>query len=355
MKSTGTGSTRCCLLRGGPDPVIIGASRRNSLASTATLKFAFTRIGGLGLVVRQTRITPCAIWRRMHVELMNQMGWKKAHIVGVSMGGMPPPAPPAVLPSHETHPLAHLLIHPNRTRPRPSQEPHALLSLLASLAQPARPPLNSGYTSNLEYMLKFHGGRIDSRPPQSFSSAIRQLCGIVSFHISKDRLMELKNHFMRSRIPAMVVHGTEDALVHLKAAGNLAKMLGARLVVFEGRGHALNHEDTELFNRLLLRHFYSAILGGGNHSMEAAARRAGWWLPNMDMMEQRVIATVDKMKSQMVGLTEWMFSFLFRKSETKTTLDIEWLPPTLNVPPVVVAGDPTLIITPEQVDVKKDL
>ncbi|KAI8833593.1 hypothetical protein BJ741DRAFT_579465 [Chytriomyces cf. hyalinus JEL632] len=141
----------------------------------------------------------------------------------------------------------------------------------------------AGFTSNLDYMLKFHGGRIDSRPPQSFSSALRQLSGIISFRISSARLDEPKIYFLRSSIPAMVIHGTEDALVHLRSSWDLARMLGARLV-FEGR-HALNHEDTELFNRLLLRHFYTAILpssnvtsGSGLVRVEEAARRAGWWL-----------------------------------------------------------------------------
>ncbi|KAJ3076070.1 hypothetical protein HDU98_005762 [Podochytrium sp. JEL0797] len=278
------------------------------------------------------------------VDLMDQLGWKKAHVVGVSMGGMIAQELALLAPSRvESLTLASTCA--SHALPPIRNIPWLLSSftqILFGLAKPKNlmpfflysrrwlnlpAPRDSGYSSNLEYMLKFHGGRIDSRPPQSFVSAIRQLMGIVSFHISKDRLMGLKQYFLKSAIPAMVIHGTEDALVHLKASWNLATLLGARLVVFEGRGHALNHEDIDLFNRLLLRHFYTAILAAGapgvagagirNSSLEEAARRAGWfWKQNVvGTLEKQAAATVARIQGNMVGVTEWIVGMLFRKKD----------------------------------------
>ncbi|ORY46824.1 alpha/beta-hydrolase [Rhizoclosmatium globosum] len=287
------------------------------------------------------------------VELLDQLGWEKAHVVGVSMGGMIAQELALLAPSRVDS-LTLTSTTASRALPPMKHIPWLFSSftkILLGLAKPKNlmpfflysrrwlnlpAPENSGYTSNLEYMLGFHGGRIDSRPPQSFISAIKQMRGMLAFNISKERLMDLKNYFLRSKIPAMVVHGTEDALVHLRTSWNLAKMLGARLVVFEGRGHALNHEDIELFNRLLLRHFYTAILGAPRR-VEAEAR-AGWWLTAgagvVDNMEQRAMAMVKKATRQMVGFSEWLWSFFFTRVEGKPGMEVEWLPPVVTAAPV---------------------
>ncbi|KAJ3203340.1 hypothetical protein HDU82_006669 [Entophlyctis luteolus] len=289
------------------------------------------------------------------VDLMDQLGWESAHVVGVSMGGMIAQELALLAPnriqsltlastcaSRGLPPIRHIpwlitafakiLLGVEKVK---NMMPFFLYSQ-RWLNAPAPP--NSGYSSNLEYMLKFHGGRIDARPPQSFVSAIRQLCGIITFSISRQRLAGLREYFMRTRIPAMVIHGTEDALVHLRSAWSLATDLGARLVVFEGRGHALNHEDIDLFNRLLLRHFYSAILGSSSASLgnsptvpsfhsiyEEAARRAGWWrAQHFGAMERRAKMMVDNLNSSMIGFREWLVSF-FRTVQLSGPV-IEWLP-----------------------------
>ncbi|KAJ3392212.1 hypothetical protein HDU80_010913 [Chytriomyces hyalinus] len=289
------------------------------------------------------------------VDLMNQLGWSSAHVVGVSMGGMIAQELALLVPARIKS-LTLASTCSARAMPPMKHIPWLISSFTKIvlgiekvknlmpfflysqrwLNLPA--PANSGFTSNLDYMLKFHGGRIDSRPPQSFSSALRQLSGIISFRISSARLDELKNYFLRSSIPAMVIHGTEDALVHLRSSWDLARMLGARLVVFEGRGHALNHEDTELFNRLLLRHFYTAILpssnatsGSGLGMVEEAARRAGWWLTEGEF---RAKAAMERMRNQMLGFREWLISFFCQKVDLLASkVEIEWLPPAITAVP----------------------
>ncbi|KAJ3111903.1 hypothetical protein HK100_002515 [Physocladia obscura] len=297
------------------------------------------------------------------VDLMDQLGWESAHVVGVSMGGMvcgqlrnieceddlqikqltQIAQELALLAPSRIQSLTLSSTSASRSLPPLRYIPWIIATftkILLGLEKVknmmpfflysqrwlnAPAPPNTGFSSNLEYMLKFHGGRIDSRPPQSFIAAIRQLCGIISFHISKQRLTELRNYFLHSRIPALVIHGTEDALVHLRASWNLASSLGARLVVFEGRGHALNHEDIDLFNRILLRHFYSAILGTAD-AVVGQPQQQLFSATNLEV-EQRAKAMIENLKRQMVGFRAWI-CWLFGKTWDASAIVpiVEWLP-----------------------------
>ncbi|KAJ3326854.1 hypothetical protein HDU76_012597 [Blyttiomyces sp. JEL0837] len=228
-------------------------------------------------------------------DLIQDLGWKKVHVVGVSMGGMIAQELALLDPSKITS-LTLASTCAGRTMPPSKHMPWIMAALtkialgLADIKDKipfmlysqrwlnAPAPKSTGMASNLDYMLKFHGGRVEDRPKQSIFAAVAQLSGIIRHYVSPDRLQHLRQNLLKTSIPALVVHGTEDVLVHLKSAWKLSQDLGARLVVFEGRGHALNHEDIETFNRLLLRHFYTAILGEGR--AEEAARMAGWWSKN---------------------------------------------------------------------------
>ncbi|KAI9208546.1 Alpha/Beta hydrolase protein [Polychytrium aggregatum] len=222
-------------------------------------------------------------------ELIQHLGWKNVHVVGVSMGGMIAQELALMMPDR-VRSLCLASTHAGRAFP-PAKYAPMVMSTLAKIAlgleemkqnvpkmlyshnwlySPAPP--ETGYDTNLEYIQKFHDGRIDERPPQSIAAAFAQFTGILRHYVSAARLRVLAERFEKYSIPAMVVHGTEDCLVHLKNAYDLASNLRARLVVFEGRGHAMNHEDIDTFNSLLLRHFYTAILG---KECEAASR-AGW-------------------------------------------------------------------------------
>ncbi|KAI8851198.1 Alpha/Beta hydrolase protein [Chytridium lagenaria] len=223
-------------------------------------------------------------------ELIQKLGWKNVHVVGVSMGGMIAQELAMLLEPSRIRSLTLASTSAGRALP-PVQHIPWLASALTKIAlgladvkdkmphflysknwlkSPA--PTGTGFKSNLEYMLKFHGGRIEDRPKQSVLAAIAQLWGIIRHHVSSDRLKMIRNRLVGRSIPAMVIHGTEDVLVRLRSAWQLSRSIGAKLVVFEGRGHALNHEDTDTFNKLLLRHFYQAIEQNGSLLRTAAAK-----------------------------------------------------------------------------------
>eukprot|EP00842_Homolaphlyctis_polyrhiza_P005593 jgi/Hompol1/6034/HPOL_002164-RA len=222
-------------------------------------------------------------------ELVSHLGWDKCHVVGVSMGGMIAQELALLLPERLSS-LCLASTHAGRGLP-PSEHIPRLMSIFAlvslGLAEVKyhvpkllysnkwlqnSAPIGSGCATNFEYMLKFHCGRVDNRPPQDFRAAMAQLWGIIRHHVSSERLAQLRGALSKLSVPAMVVHGTEDCLVHARNAYSLAKQIGAPLVLFDGRGHSMNHEDIQTFNALLLRHFYTAISG----EREKAAVLSGW-------------------------------------------------------------------------------
>ena len=204
------------------------------------------------------------------LELTQQLGWDRFHCVGVSMGGMIAQQ----LALKKKHVLSSLFLastHAGLALPPLKQIPslvniftqvalgladvkNCVPGLLYSekwLTNPA--PIGSGCRTNLEYMMEFHSGRIQSRPPQVFGAAMAQLWGICRHYMSPHHLEQLRS------IPSMVVHGSEDCLVHAKEAYRLAKHMGSRLVLFDSVGHAMNHEHIDTFNHILLKHMLNAI------------------------------------------------------------------------------------------------
>jgi pimeloyl-ACP methyl ester carboxylesterase len=210
-------------------------------------------------------------------ELISHLGWdnQKIHVVGVSMGGMIAQHLALMRPT-QVKSLCLASTHAGGRFPPAKHIPFLastftkvvlgldkvqryIPKILYSnnwLMNPA--PKNSGCKNNYEYMLKFHESRIDSRPPQCIKSAIYQLWGILCHYVSPDKLRQLGQQFKELSIPTLVIHGTEDVLVRKDDALELAEHLNSKLVVFDGKGHALNHEDIDSFNELLLQHFQSA-------------------------------------------------------------------------------------------------
>ena len=174
------------------------------------------------------------------IGLMDALGVKSAHVVGMSMGGM----------------IAQeiAISHPQRVR--------SLISIMSTTGNPKVPPpareasavlMAPPPTTREEYFERFaltwkilrvgsfpQDEALDrSRAERTCERGLnpagvgRQLRAILASGSRKERLRQVK-------APTLVIHGTVDPLVHpMGGKDTAASIPGAKLLMIEGMGHAL--------------------------------------------------------------------------------------------------------------------
>jgi pimeloyl-ACP methyl ester carboxylesterase len=181
------------------------------------------------------------------VAVLDDLSWESAHVVGSSMGGM---IAQALAINHPTRvrTLTSLSSTPSvRIGARPPRK--VLRAMKAILSAPVTDADQAGRREVAIYrlmgspgfpldekMIAEIGRRSYERHPGDPDSGRRQLAAIAA---SKDRRPELA----ALRMPALVVHGEDDIMMHPKAGrATAAAIPGARLVMYPGMGHDLPAE-----------------------------------------------------------------------------------------------------------------
>jgi pimeloyl-ACP methyl ester carboxylesterase len=174
------------------------------------------------------------------IGVLDHLGIEKAHIVGASMGGM---IAQTIAIRHPERALSLVSIFSN-TGGFWNGQP--ALTMYAVLLRPA-PRDRERFINHAVEMFEKIGGKgyepgvedLRTIATRSFdrggdpAGPSRQLGAIVA---DRDRRPELRN----LRLPATVIHGTDDKLVRPSGGKATAKAIpGAKLVLIEGMGHGL--------------------------------------------------------------------------------------------------------------------
>ena len=191
--------------------------------------------------------------------LLDVLGWSRAHVVGISMGGMIAQRLALKAPER-VRSLALLATHAGGWSARPTRTAVTGVLKTHMVGGQARRERNLLRMLHSEPYLEAVGEGvalealrrklIDARP--SRQGVAGQVAAVLR-HRSHPELSAL-----RGRFPALVVVGTADRMVRPENSERIAAALDAELMVFEGYGHAIHVERVEAVNAALRRLFGAA-------------------------------------------------------------------------------------------------
>jgi pimeloyl-ACP methyl ester carboxylesterase len=174
--------------------------------------------------------------------LLDALGIPKAHICGMSMGGM---IAQTVVLRHPSRVLSLISIYSTTGNPKIPQPKPEVIGIL--IAPP--PKEREAY---VEHMLGVFKALAGSRfpPDEKWTRRIMAESYDRSFYprgMGRQFLAILtqidRSPYLASvKVPALVVHGTDDPLVSVEGGKDTAKAIpGAQLLLIEGMGHDLPH------------------------------------------------------------------------------------------------------------------
>ncbi len=176
------------------------------------------------------------------VGLLDALGIRKAHICGMSMGGM---IAQTIAIRHPSRLLSLTSIYSTTGNPELPQPKPEVMELLIT-----PPPVER--EACIEHMLKVfkaiagHGFPVDEKWTRRISAESFDRCfypqgiarQLVAILTQDNRVPALAS----VKVPTLVVHGTDDPLVSVEGGKDTARAIpGAQLMLIEGMGHDLPH------------------------------------------------------------------------------------------------------------------
>lgn len=192
------------------------------------------------------------------VGLMDGLGIDRAHLVGISMGGMIGQHVAALAPDRVNSLTAIMTTTGNPKLPRPAR--HVMGAMLR------RGPPATTRDEIINQSVETFGiigtpgedqnsngirDRIARSYDRSYNRAgvIRQMSAIAATG-------DFRKITRRVKAPTLVIHGSEDPLVPLAAGRDVARNIhGARLEVIDGMGHDVPPRFLPQITKLMLDHF----------------------------------------------------------------------------------------------------
>jgi len=208
------------------------------------------------------------------LEIMQHLGWKTVHVVGISMGGMISQelAYAMTEPGYAASQPKLLSLTLSCTHPggRYALAPMAgLIGIVTSLfekdpekrAKAALPMLYSdkhlAIPENFERYWRSSVERSRLDGPPRMACFYGQTAAVQTHYMTSAKLDTIKN----SGVPVLIVTGDVDKLVRAENSRVLNDALKpAEYIVFHGSGHGINHENRDDFNAAMFRNIQRGIL-----------------------------------------------------------------------------------------------
>ncbi|MCX5798001.1 MAG: alpha/beta fold hydrolase [Proteobacteria bacterium] len=176
------------------------------------------------------------------VGLLTALGIQKAHICGMSMGGM---IAQSIAIRHPSRVLSLICIYSTTGNPKLPQPKPEVIGLLVT------PPPNEREAS-IEHMMRLFktitgpGYPIDEKWNHKILAKYYDRCfypqGIARQLVAILTQSNREPALASVNVPTLVVHGTSDPLVPMEGGKAIAKAIsGAQLMLIEGMGHDLPH------------------------------------------------------------------------------------------------------------------
>lgn len=208
-----------------------------------------------------SEVSPSPLWTmkdmaRDAARVMDDLGWERAHLVGVSMGGM---VAQELALLHPTRFMSLTLIATQAGGPTGWLPPRrGLASFVRSLAGGA------GRVAALQQLL-YPPEFVASMDPDKMREQLAVRFGTPApsatlvGQISAVMRHDTRARLARLRLPCLVVRPGRDILVDPSRSDDLAGLVpGAQLVRLDDAGHGVTSQCAEALNAMLLSHFAAA-------------------------------------------------------------------------------------------------
>ena len=194
--------------------------------------------------------------------VMRALGIARAHVVGLSMGGMIAQIVAAKFPDRVLSLTSIMPSSGRRGLPGPTRAARAAL-----LSRPADVKNHEALVAHMAGVFKVIGSPAYPTPDKQLRTRVaramnRNVCTagvarqMVAIAASGDRSRLLK----KIAVPTLVIHGAADPLVPLACGEDTARQVpGARLEVIEGMGHDLPGQLVERLLALIDAHVHGKI------------------------------------------------------------------------------------------------